>query len=579
MKRSFRLFLLPILVGSAGCTTVDNNVGTLANDSGVADGPGQGARDVQVQPADASILADAAVPPDVSTSPEAGSLGIGRPCDLLTNPGPSQAAYNPQASECPSRVCLKPEDQVGGVDTGPFCTAECSADSDCVGQTRDPSDPTDKRCAGGYTCGVAFTLGPLTCQKLCLCKDFLARSPNVPTGCSSTMPDAAVPDAVSVGKDAAPDAADGGAVHQCQANGATCTAITPNTACTPFTGRLYDEAAGCYSAVDTTLGCCATAAGEACALPTASGCYQSTVVDTIAYWTPNLATAAVTLIHGGAPCAQPTYAKVGSANPCGPAVVDAAPASPEASAAHQCQVNTDGTCAAVTPNTACTPYRARRYDESAVCLAAAWTTLWCCATAAGDSCGWPGTTGCLQVTTDAGGVTYWTPAAAPSSPPIPGGELCDQSKSAKVASTEGSLCPATPPDAGARSDAEAAIMTPTLPAACTTDADCCVAMDGCMATGYLVGKAEYSSMVASIAKVNSGGRMCLACIQPAVQVRCQGGFCAGDEILTSASPASLRTSHCGLVADASGAPAVSPHAPVDAGTSGSSPSAWGCGVN
>jgi hypothetical protein len=86
-------------------------------------------------------------------------------------------------------------------------------------------------------------------------------------------------------------------------------------------------------------------------------------------------------------------------------------------------------------------------------------------------------------------------------------------------------------------------------------------------------------MVASIAKVNSGGRMCLACIQPAVQVRCQGGFCAGDEILTSASPASLRTSHCGLVADASGAPAVSPHAPVDAGTSGSSPSAWGCGVN
>jgi hypothetical protein len=83
-------------------------------------------------------------------------------------------------------------------------------------------------------------------------------------------------------------------------------------------------------------------------------------------------------------------------------------------------------------------------------------------------------------------------------------------------------------------------------------------------------------MVASIAKVNSGNRMCLACIQPAVQVQCKGGFCAGEEILTSASPASFRTSHCGFVADASGAPAVSAHALVDSGTS---PSAWGCGVH
>jgi hypothetical protein len=86
-------------------------------------------------------------------------------------------------------------------------------------------------------------------------------------------------------------------------------------------------------------------------------------------------------------------------------------------------------------------------------------------------------------------------------------------------------------------------------------------------------------MVASIAKVGSGNRMCVNCIQPAVQVQCKGGFCAGEEILTSTSPASLRSSHCGFVADASGAPAVSPHAPVDASTSGSSPSAWGCGVN
>ena len=258
---------------------------------------------------------------------------------------------------------------------------------------------------------------------------------------------------------------------------------------------------------------------------------------------------------------------------------DAAPDAAEAGAAHQCQVNTDGTCSAVTPNTACTAFKARRYDESASCIATDWTTLWCCATAAGDSCGWPATTGCLQVSTDASVVTYWTPSLGLPPPSIPGMQTCDATKSGKVAYASSSLCSAPLPDAGARSDVAAAIMTPTLPAACTTDADCCVAMDGCMATGYLVGKAEYSSKVASIAKVNSGNRMCVNCLQPAVQVQCKGGFCAGEEILTSTSPASLRTSHCGFVADAGGAPAVSPHAPVDAGTSGSSPSAWGCGVN
>jgi hypothetical protein len=87
-------------------------------------------------------------------------------------------------------------------------------------------------------------------------------------------------------------------------------------------------------------------------------------------------------------------------------------------------------------------------------------------------------------------------------------------------------------------------------------------------------------MVASIAKVNSGDRLCLACIQPAVQVQCKGGFCAGEEILTSPSPTSLRSSHCGSVSLPDAGAASVPHAIVDSGTgSGSSPSAWGCGVH
>jgi hypothetical protein len=100
-----------------------------------------------------------------------------------------------------------------------------------------------------------------------------------------------------------------------------------------------------------------------------------------AYWTSG----------GGEGCDQSESAKVTSAPPCGTPLVDAAApdaastgkdavtASPEAGAAHQCQLNANGTCGAVTPNTACTPFNARRYDESAGCIATNWTTLWCCA--------------------------------------------------------------------------------------------------------------------------------------------------------------------------------------------------------
>jgi hypothetical protein len=117
--------------------------------------------------------------PDASTGAEA----IGRPCDLLVDAGANYAVYNNQALECPSRICLKPVDQVGGVDTAPFCSSECSQDSDCVGQTRDPGSPSDRRCKSSFVCGVEFDIGPLCCKKLCLCNDFLARPPSTPSTC------------------------------------------------------------------------------------------------------------------------------------------------------------------------------------------------------------------------------------------------------------------------------------------------------------------------------------------------------------------------------------------------------------
>jgi hypothetical protein len=100
---------------------------------------------------------------------------IGRPCDVLADAGATQAVYNAQALECPSRICLKPivsgEDK--SVDTKPYCSAECSKDSDCDGEHRDSNNIFDKRCGKGFVCGVAFEVGPLCCKKLCLCKDFL----------------------------------------------------------------------------------------------------------------------------------------------------------------------------------------------------------------------------------------------------------------------------------------------------------------------------------------------------------------------------------------------------------------------
>ncbi len=78
--------------------------------------------------------------------------------------------------------------------------------------------------------------------------------------------------------------------------------------------------------------------------------------------------------------------------------------------------------------------------------------------------------------------------------------------------------------------ANAGHMIPTLPAACTTDDDCCVAMDHCIATAYLVGRPEYAAMLEAIVEDDSTSLSCMSCINPAVQVQCKGGFCAGEEL-------------------------------------------------
>lgn len=117
---------------------------------------------------------------------------IGRPCDIgvdLTMPDPKLVTVNPQALECPSRVCILPA-QDKNTDTGAFCTDECSGDDDCSdGEKRgSPAGAGDRRCKTGFACRTILPRlenTSLSCKPVCVCKDFLATDdPNLkPPSC------------------------------------------------------------------------------------------------------------------------------------------------------------------------------------------------------------------------------------------------------------------------------------------------------------------------------------------------------------------------------------------------------------
>jgi hypothetical protein len=108
---------------------------------------------------------------------------IGRTCDLDVDGGvdggsATQATINPEALECPSRICLLPAAQTT-TDTTAFCTAGCSSDDDCSdGETGPKGSQTDHRCETGFACVVATVAGPFCCQKFCVCKDFTGPPPS-----------------------------------------------------------------------------------------------------------------------------------------------------------------------------------------------------------------------------------------------------------------------------------------------------------------------------------------------------------------------------------------------------------------
>jgi hypothetical protein len=100
---------------------------------------------------------------------------IGRICELgvQVDGGTANATINSQALECPSRICLLPA--VAGnspMGTGPLCTAGCSSDDDCSPSEGGKNPTNGPQCKSGFGCGWPTTVGPLCCQRMCICRDF-----------------------------------------------------------------------------------------------------------------------------------------------------------------------------------------------------------------------------------------------------------------------------------------------------------------------------------------------------------------------------------------------------------------------
>jgi hypothetical protein len=110
---------------------------------------------------------------------------VGRICDLgVENPSEFQAVIGSPSLDCQSKLCLKVPNEATKPPEGfrmlasshGMCTDSCESDDDC---DKVPESP----CVTGFTCGVALTVGPFCCQRVCICKDYvvLPDSGSLPT--------------------------------------------------------------------------------------------------------------------------------------------------------------------------------------------------------------------------------------------------------------------------------------------------------------------------------------------------------------------------------------------------------------
>jgi hypothetical protein len=107
-------------------------------------------------------------------------------CELGFTPAPDEIAVAPTVS-CASGACLRiplehdlPMCSLYTYGPKGLCTASCAVDADCEG--------LEGPCVSGYTCGVATTVGPYCCQRLCMCKDYVDDATASPAPCDATNP-------------------------------------------------------------------------------------------------------------------------------------------------------------------------------------------------------------------------------------------------------------------------------------------------------------------------------------------------------------------------------------------------------
>jgi len=83
------------------------------------------------------------------------------------------------ALECPSRICIVPGGDTGNPEgTGALCTASCESNDDCSDGEKGPQgNEDDKHCVNGFVCMWPTTVGNFACQRLCVCRDFVAEPP------------------------------------------------------------------------------------------------------------------------------------------------------------------------------------------------------------------------------------------------------------------------------------------------------------------------------------------------------------------------------------------------------------------
>ena len=91
-------------------------------------------------------------------------------------------------------------------------------------------------------------------------------------------------------------------------------------------------------------------------------------------------------------------------------------------------------------------------------------------------------------------------------------------------------------------------------APCETDADCCVVVNDCSNTAYVVGLEDKDAATKAVAAESAGQEAighCTACIAAYVQVSCQDSKCVGVELDYSQDELDERLAqdHCGAIAE------------------------------